>query len=170
MVDFLAGNPLPDPLSLSELAKENLSAKKWDMAQRPDLWVQQTCELCEVVTTNKPEWEAHIKNSRHKKRVAKAKKRVEVQAFLAERRRKEEERNEREGEAKGKEDELKEQEKELPDDKGAIVLDTDGQQERLEETEAVEPVEAAERGTKRKDIRRSAAQEKDSQEDTTGAA
>jgi tRNA dimethylallyltransferase len=67
------------------------------MSQRPDLWIQRTCEFCNVITTNQPEWESHVGNSKHKKRVARAKKRIEIEAFLKERRRKEETLQEQEG-------------------------------------------------------------------------
>lgn len=55
------------------------------MSQRPDLWVQKKCELCDIITTNQPEWDAHLKNNKHKKRVARARKRIEIDEFLKQR-------------------------------------------------------------------------------------
>jgi tRNA dimethylallyltransferase len=83
--DFLAGRykRLPDPTSLSELAKECLAPKRdFDLSKRPDLWVQNTCETCGIVATNVIEWETHIKSSSHKRKVASARKRIEVMEFL----------------------------------------------------------------------------------------
>ena len=81
---FLEGEEvLPDPLALGKLAKENLAAKReYDMGQRPDLWVQRRCEVCGVVATNVPEWEAHVGSSKHKKRIAGRKKKLEAEEFL----------------------------------------------------------------------------------------
>jgi tRNA dimethylallyltransferase len=77
------GEELPDPLTLGELARENLAAKReYDMGQRPDLWVQRRCEVCGVVTTNVPEWEKHVESSKHKKRITGRKKKLEVEEFL----------------------------------------------------------------------------------------
>jgi tRNA dimethylallyltransferase len=85
--DFLENKPLPDPLSLSELAKTCLTPQRdFDISQRPDLWAQRTCGVCDVITTNEPEWERHLKSAKHKKKVAGAKKKKEIEEFLRKRR------------------------------------------------------------------------------------
>ncbi|KAI5791474.1 IPP transferase-domain-containing protein [Pyronema domesticum] len=83
---FLDSSPLPDPLSLSALAKENLTPHRdYDISTRPDLWASNTCEHCEVTFTNMPDWQQHLKSGKHKKRMESVRKRKEVQEFLAKR-------------------------------------------------------------------------------------
>lgn len=87
--DFLLHKPLPDPLSLSPLAEACLTPKRdYDISQRPDLWKQRTCTICEVTTTNDPEWGYHIKSNKHKKKLAGVAKRKEIDEFLKNRERK----------------------------------------------------------------------------------
>ncbi|KAA8896013.1 IPP transferase-domain-containing protein [Sphaerosporella brunnea] len=84
--DFLEYKLLPNPLTLSELAKTCLTPQRdFDISQRPDLWAQRTCEVCDVITTNEPEWERHLKSSKHKKKVAGTKKKEEIEKFLRKR-------------------------------------------------------------------------------------
>ncbi|KAL0637855.1 tRNA dimethylallyltransferase, mitochondrial [Maublancomyces gigas] len=82
--DFLSGStPLPDPLSLSPLARTSLLPKRaYDLADRPDLWIQRTCELCGVICTNADEWRIHAMSQRHKKTVSREKRRPEVDMFI----------------------------------------------------------------------------------------
>lgn len=91
--DFLSSTiPLPDPLSLSSLARTSLLPKRaYDLANRPDLWVQRTCELCGVICTNVDEWQIHKMSQRHKKTVSREKRRPEVEMFIRMRKDKEEE-------------------------------------------------------------------------------
>lgn len=91
--DFLSSTiPLPDPHSLSSLARTSLLPKRaYDLADRPDLWVQRTCELCGVICTNIDEWQIHKMSQRHKKTVSREKRRPEVEMFIRMRKDKEEE-------------------------------------------------------------------------------
>ena len=50
--------------------------------------MQSTCEICNVIATNEPEWEYHVKSNKHKKKLASVKKRKEVDEFLRLRREK----------------------------------------------------------------------------------
>lgn len=85
-IGFLAREDLPDPQSLSSLAKESLiPSMDIDISKRRDLWGTRKCEVCDVVTTNQVEWEKHLSNNRHKKRVQGKKKMEEVREFLRKR-------------------------------------------------------------------------------------
>ncbi|KAE9961942.1 hypothetical protein BLS_001089 [Venturia inaequalis] len=65
--NFLAEESLPDPLTLSEAAREMLAPKSEDLSQRPDLWVKQVCEPCGgVVCVTPATWETHLKSKGHK--------------------------------------------------------------------------------------------------------
>lgn len=82
-IEFTSGQPLLDPLTLSALAAASLTPKRaYDLADRPDLWVQRVCELCGVTCTNDAEWRIHEKSQRHKKTVSREKRRPEVEAFI----------------------------------------------------------------------------------------
>lgn len=75
-----------DPKSLSPLAGEMLSPRNdFDLSQNPDQWVKNHCESCGTTTIGSFQWEKHIRSSRHKKVVAKLKKREEVRIFLEKR-------------------------------------------------------------------------------------
>ncbi|TGZ84814.1 tRNA isopentenyltransferase [Ascodesmis nigricans] len=83
---FLASKDLPDPETLSPLAKEALTfSTDVDISKRRDLWGVRKCDVCDVVTTNQVEWEKHVANNRHKKRVQGKKKMEEVREFLRKR-------------------------------------------------------------------------------------
>ncbi|PWW80455.1 tRNA isopentenyltransferase [Tuber magnatum] len=81
---FLAdGDPsLPDPCSLSALAKENIKPKREDFSSRPDLWAKKTCEVCGVTCINGDMWELHVKSSRHKRLVKRAAMKEEVEGYI----------------------------------------------------------------------------------------
>lgn len=64
---FLCGEPLPEPGSLSDVAKEMLSPKRDDISQRRDLWLRRTCDICGVTSVTAADWEKHIKSRRHHK-------------------------------------------------------------------------------------------------------
>lgn len=69
---------LPEPGSLSDLAREYLKPKRtYDMSTRPDLWVKKTCEICGVTTVDQIGWELHEKSNRHKRNIRAKKKRAE---------------------------------------------------------------------------------------------
>jgi tRNA dimethylallyltransferase len=67
---FLSGEPLPEPTSLSEAAKEMLTPKKDDISQRRDLWLRRTCNVCGVTSVTAADWEKHIKSRGHHKAIA----------------------------------------------------------------------------------------------------
>ncbi|KAF8248801.1 tRNA isopentenyltransferase [Wilcoxina mikolae CBS 423.85] len=89
---FLAEKQLPDPLAMSPLAKSCLTPKRdYDISQRPDLWGRRTCEACNVICTSVPEWEAHQKSAKHKKRIGSRTKKFKELKELKNRRTKEQE-------------------------------------------------------------------------------
>ncbi|KAI5820025.1 IPP transferase-domain-containing protein, partial [Pyronema omphalodes] len=93
---------LPNPLSLSPLAKENLTPQRdYDISTRPDLWASNTCDYCRVTLTNLPDWENHLKSGKHRKRVEGERKRREVREFLERRKM---ELAKREGEGEGEDE------------------------------------------------------------------
>ena len=73
---FVAGeeSKLPDPETLSTLARENLRPKREDFASRPDLWVQKTCEHCGNVCINEDQWRIHERSAKHRRMMNKARK------------------------------------------------------------------------------------------------
>lgn len=74
--------PLPDPLSLSELAASCLKPKRdYDLSNRPDLWVKRTCEVCGVTTVDADSWRKHERSGRHKKMVGGRRKWEEAQKW-----------------------------------------------------------------------------------------
>lgn len=63
-------HPLPDPLSLSDLAASCLKPKRdYDLSKRPDLWVKKTCEVCGVTTVDEESWKKHEGSGKHKRMV-----------------------------------------------------------------------------------------------------
>ncbi|KAF8473530.1 IPP transferase-domain-containing protein [Kalaharituber pfeilii] len=91
-----SAGPLPDPRSLSALAEECLRPKRdWDFSKRMDLWVQRTCELCDVTTVDEESWTTHMRSRKHKNRVAGRRKREEAEVWK-EKKRREREREEAE--------------------------------------------------------------------------
>jgi tRNA dimethylallyltransferase len=81
---FLSGDEssLPDPVTLSAFAAENLKPKREDFASRPDLWVQKTCELCGIVCINEYQWGIHEKSARHRRMVKKEKRSPEIEMYI----------------------------------------------------------------------------------------
>ncbi|CAO2651758.1 Nn.00g000410.m01.CDS01 [Neocucurbitaria sp. VM-36] len=74
---FLSGQTLPAPSSLSEVATEMLIPKRaYDLGQRPDLWQKRVCETCGTVAVTENDWSLHIKSRAHRKAVG-AKKKLE---------------------------------------------------------------------------------------------
>ena len=67
---FLHGEPLPEPASLSDVAKEMLTPKRDDISQRRDLWLRRTCDVCGVTSVTAADWEEHIKSRGHHKAIA----------------------------------------------------------------------------------------------------
>jgi tRNA dimethylallyltransferase len=70
-----ASNPMPEPSSLSTVAGEMLAPRRdYDLANTPDKWTRQYCELCGVTCVTEEQWSMHIKSKAHKKLVSKRKK------------------------------------------------------------------------------------------------
>jgi tRNA dimethylallyltransferase len=67
---FLCSESLPEPASLSEVAKEMLSPKRDDISQRRDLWLRRTCDVCGVTSVTLADWENHMKSRGHQKAIA----------------------------------------------------------------------------------------------------
>jgi tRNA dimethylallyltransferase len=72
---FLAGQPLPNPSEVSQVAREMLTPKRdYDLAQRPDLWQKKVCETCGTVAVTENDWHLHIKSRAHRRAVGARKK------------------------------------------------------------------------------------------------
>lgn len=72
---FLAGQTLPLPSSLSAAATEMLTpSRNYDLAQRPDLWQKKVCETCGTVAVTENDWSLHTKSRAHRKAVGARKK------------------------------------------------------------------------------------------------
>ncbi|RKU42084.1 hypothetical protein DL546_005096 [Coniochaeta pulveracea] len=63
---FLAGETLPEPMSVSQTAAEVLSEKMEDSA-KPKKLCQRTCELCKTTTVTEEAWEKHVKGRGHRR-------------------------------------------------------------------------------------------------------
>ncbi|KAF2127014.1 tRNA isopentenyltransferase [Dothidotthia symphoricarpi CBS 119687] len=80
---FLSGQPLPDPCTLSPAAAEMLTPKRaYDLGQRPDLWQKRVCESCGTVAVTENDWELHIKSRTHRRAVGVKKKRENTKESL----------------------------------------------------------------------------------------
>jgi tRNA dimethylallyltransferase len=67
---FLSGETLPEPSSLSEAAAEMLTPKQsYDLGQRPDLWQKKICETCGTVAITENDWKLHGKSRAHRRAV-----------------------------------------------------------------------------------------------------
>jgi tRNA dimethylallyltransferase len=72
---FLAGEALPAPSSLSPTAAEMLTPKReYDLGQRPDLWQKKVCETCGTVAVTENDWSLHVKSRAHRRAVGAKKK------------------------------------------------------------------------------------------------
>ncbi|KAK4197703.1 putative tRNA isopentenyltransferase [Triangularia verruculosa] len=77
---FLTGDePLPDPVSISETAREVL-AEALERSNRKDTPCRRTCEVCEKTLLTEELWQQHIKSSKHKKVVRAKRKRALIPA------------------------------------------------------------------------------------------
>jgi tRNA dimethylallyltransferase len=78
---FLDGRELPDPASLSELARSTLSqvfeAKSYDSSR-----VRRLCEVCNKATMTDKEWHIHMDSRGHKKAVQSKQRKAENKAYL----------------------------------------------------------------------------------------
>ncbi|CAK4032098.1 tRNA dimethylallyltransferase, mitochondrial [Lecanosticta acicola] len=71
---FLQGQNMPSPSSLSPVAAELLVPKREDFAATPQMWTKQHCSACEVTCVTPEQWKMHTGSKKHKKLVAKEKK------------------------------------------------------------------------------------------------
>ena len=72
---FLAGETLPNPLEMSDAAKEMLMPKRnYDLSQRPDLWQKRVCEVCGTVSVTENDWGLHVRSRGHRRAVGVKKK------------------------------------------------------------------------------------------------
>lgn len=80
---FLAGEVLPAPSSLSPTAAEMLTPKReYDLGQRPDLWQKKVCETCGTVAVTENDWTLHVKSRAHRRAVGAKKKQENTQGGL----------------------------------------------------------------------------------------
>jgi tRNA dimethylallyltransferase len=72
---FLSGQALPIPPTLSAAAAEMLTPKReYDLGQRPDLWQKKVCETCGTIAVTENDWSLHIKSRAHRRAVGVGKK------------------------------------------------------------------------------------------------
>jgi tRNA dimethylallyltransferase len=72
---FLAEEELPSPRDLSPVANELLTPKQtFDFGDRRDLWIRQTCELCNMTAVTDEQWLRHVKGRAHRRAVKKTNK------------------------------------------------------------------------------------------------
>lgn len=75
--DFLAGNELRAPSSLSAVAKELLTPERsYDHSDRRDLWVRNECEICHIVCNTEELWQSHLKGRTHRRGLKKQRKKA----------------------------------------------------------------------------------------------
>jgi tRNA dimethylallyltransferase len=67
---FLAGQALPPPSSLSAVASDMLTPKRnYDLGQRPDLWQKKICDTCGTIAVTENDWSLHVKSRAHRRAV-----------------------------------------------------------------------------------------------------
>jgi tRNA dimethylallyltransferase len=72
---FLAKQDLPAPRDMSPAATEMLTPKQtFEFSDRRDLWIRQTCELCNMTAVTDEQWQRHIKGRGHRRAVKKSNK------------------------------------------------------------------------------------------------
>ncbi|KAL3959188.1 hypothetical protein ACCO45_007350 [Purpureocillium lilacinum] len=69
---FLAGEPCPDPATLSERAREVLTVAV--EPPPPETPVRRTCELCQTVLVTEQAWQRHVRGASHRRAMKKKKK------------------------------------------------------------------------------------------------
>ncbi|KAL2855524.1 IPP transferase-domain-containing protein [Aspergillus pseudoustus] len=83
---LLRDEPLPDPKSLSELARTTLEAKEAEPAPVDQSTAKCiTCNVCHRTLTNEREWKIHIHGGAHKRAVKSQAKRAARDAYLRQR-------------------------------------------------------------------------------------
>ncbi|KAF2621776.1 tRNA isopentenyltransferase [Macroventuria anomochaeta] len=79
--NFLSGQPLAEPTTLSAAAAENLTPKRnYDLGQRPDLWQKKVCETCGTVSITENDWKLHGQSRAHRRAVGIKKKQANAKA------------------------------------------------------------------------------------------
>lgn len=79
--NFLEGQPLVEPTTLSAAAAENLTPKRnYDLGQRPDLWQKKVCETCGTVSITENDWKLHGQSRSHRRAVGIKKKQANAKA------------------------------------------------------------------------------------------
>lgn len=74
VADFLSGRELPVPGEISSIAAELLFVKQaYDLSDRPDLWVRQVCELCNMTAVTEEQWQRHLESRSHRRASKKSK-------------------------------------------------------------------------------------------------
>ena len=72
---FLAQEELPAPRDISPTATELLTPKQtFEFGDRRDLWIRQTCELCNMTAVTDEQWQRHVKGRAHRRAVKKTNK------------------------------------------------------------------------------------------------
>ncbi|KAK3326603.1 IPP transferase-domain-containing protein [Apodospora peruviana] len=71
---LLAGEPLPPPTSVSETARQVLTAQVARCNRQVTL-CNKTCDICEVTAVTEEQWTIHINSNRHRARVNRKKRR-----------------------------------------------------------------------------------------------
>jgi tRNA dimethylallyltransferase len=67
---FLSGQELPTPPSLSKTAAKMLTPKRsYDLGQRPDLWQKRVCDTCGTIAVTENDWSLHVKSRAHRRAV-----------------------------------------------------------------------------------------------------
>ncbi|KFY37112.1 hypothetical protein V495_07357 [Pseudogymnoascus sp. VKM F-4514 (FW-929)] len=70
--DFLNGLELPPPTEMSPAAAEFLTlSRDFDFGDRPDLWIRQTCEVCNVTAVTEANWNFHLQSRGHRGKLRK---------------------------------------------------------------------------------------------------
>ncbi|KAI9832079.1 MAG: hypothetical protein M1826_002407 [Phylliscum demangeonii] len=65
---LLAGHTLPAPATVCPGMVELLAPRHdWDISDRPDLWVRQSCEICGTVALTERAWTLHVQGRRHRR-------------------------------------------------------------------------------------------------------
>jgi tRNA dimethylallyltransferase len=81
---LLQNEPTPDPKSLSELAKTELSAKEaqGQVKARTDIMKTYTCDHCKKTMSGEDQWNIHINGSPHRRVIRAAKKKAQRDAYF----------------------------------------------------------------------------------------
>ncbi|OBT98973.1 hypothetical protein VE01_02352 [Pseudogymnoascus verrucosus] len=70
--DFLSGLDLSPPTEMSPAAAEFLTpSRDFDFGDRPDLWIRQTCDVCNVTAVTEANWNFHMQSRGHRGKLRK---------------------------------------------------------------------------------------------------